>query len=97
MNDGILVNHGGLEQVAADLATGVKKIEQRLDRLENELAPLKSDWEGNAQAAYHQAKAKWDQAINEMQTLLAQTGTAVQNSNQEYAAADKRGAAAFGG
>jgi WXG100 family type VII secretion target len=97
MSDGIFVNHASVEQVAADLANGVKKIEERLDRLENELKPLQSDWEGNAQQAYYQAKAKWDQAINEMKDLLAQTSTAVQQSNQEYQAADKRGAAAFGG
>ena len=97
MNDGIFVNHGSVEQISQDLANGVKKIDDRLNRLESELAPLKSDWIGSAQQAYEQAKKKWDNAISEMNQLLQQTSQAVSASNQEYQAADKRGAAAFGG
>jgi len=97
MDDGIKVNHAGLEQIAQDLKTGVKQIDDRLNRLESELKPLQSDWAGDAQQAYYVAKGKWDQAIAEMNQLLEQTSVAVQNSNSEYSAADKRGAAAFGG
>lgn len=93
--DGIRVNHAGLDQAANDLASGVKAIDNRLNQLEQELAPLKSDWTGNAQGAYQQAKGKWDTAINEMKQLLAETSTTVQQSNADYQAADKRGAAAF--
>ena len=48
----------------------VKDIDDRMNRLESELAPLKSDWHGNAQQAYTTAKAKWDWAIQEMRDLL---------------------------
>ena len=93
--DGLRVNHAGLDTAAQDLYTAVKEIDDRMNRLENELAPLKSDWTGNAQASYHSAKAKWDGAIQEMRDLLDQTSTAVNQSNAEYKAADQRGAAAF--
>lgn len=94
--DGIRVNHAGLDTAAADLMQAVKKIDDRLNRLESELAPLRSDWDGQAQQAYHVAKGKWDNAITEMRNLLQETSTAVSQSNADYAAADKRGAAAFG-
>lgn len=93
--DGILVNHAGLEQAAQDLSGMVKGIENRLHSLESELAPLKSDWMGSAQEAYTTAKQKWDRAMEEMKTLLAETSTAVSTSNEDYRAADKRGAASF--
>ena len=93
--DGIRVNHAGLDTAASDLMQAVKNIDDRLNRLESELAPLRSDWDGQAQQAYQVAKQKWDGAINEMRNILAQTSQAVSQSNQEYAAADKRGAAAF--
>jgi early secretory antigenic target protein ESAT-6 len=93
--DGLRVNHAGLDNAADDLGQAVKKIDDRLNRLEAELAPLRSDWSGNAQQAYTTAKAKWDNAMNEMKTLLAETSTAVMQSNQEYKAADQRGAASF--
>ena len=95
--DGLRVNHAGLDTAAQDLHTAVKEIDDRLNRLESELAPLRSDWTGNAQASYQAAKAKWDAAIQEMRDLLAQTSQTVQQSNADYKAADQRGAAAFGG
>lgn len=93
--DGIRVNHAGLDAAANDLKQGVNDIDTRLNQLEQELAPLRNDWSGQAQASYTVAKAKWDTAINEMKELLAQTSQTVHQSNQDYQAADKRGAAAF--
>ena len=93
--DGLRVNHAGLDNAAPDLSTAVKEIDDRMNRLEGELAPLKSDWSGNAQASYHAAKAKWDAAIQEMRDLLDQTSQTVYQSNAEYRAADQRGAASF--
>ena len=93
--DGLRVNHAGLDTAAEDLGRAVKAIDDRLNRLESELAPLRSDWTGNAQQAYVVAKTKWDTAMQEMKTLLAETSATVTQSNQEYMAADQRGAASF--
>lgn len=93
--DGLRVNHAGLDTAAEDMYRTVKDIDDRLNRLEQELAPLRSDWTGSAQQAYLSAKARWDRSILEMRDLLAETGRAVQESNAEYQAADRRGAAAF--
>ncbi len=93
--DGLRVNHGGLDTAAADLYATVKEIDDRMNRLESELAPLRSDWTGQAQTAYHTAKAKWDTAILEMRNLLDETSRTVTQSNADYMAADRRGAAAF--
>ncbi|GAB3195765.1 hypothetical protein GCM10027062_03410 [Nocardioides hungaricus] len=93
--DGLRVNHAGLDTAAQDLSRAVQQIDDRLNRLESELAPLRSDWTGNAQQAYQTAKAKWDAAMQEMKTLLADTSATVTQSNQEYMAADQRGAASF--
>ena len=93
--DGLRVNHAGLDKAAEDLYAAVKKIDERMNRLESELAPLKSDWSGQAQAAYITAKAKWDWALQEMRDLLDQTSKTVYQSNAEYRAADMRGAGSF--
>lgn len=95
--DGIRVNHQALEHAAADMQQTVKDIDDRLNRLESELQPLRNDWAGNAQQAYTIAKTKWDTAIMEMKELLQETHRSVTQSNQEYQAADARGAAQFGG
>ena len=93
--DGLRVDHSGLDAAAQDLRRTVNDIDDRLNRLEQELAPLRSDWTGNAQQAYLAAKARWDGAIQEMRDLLDETGRAVLQSNAEYRAADQRGAASF--
>lgn len=93
--DGIQVQHGKLEQGSADVMQAAKDIEARLDQLESDLNPLRGDWNGNAKMAYDSAKAKWDQAMTEMITLLQQASQGVDSSNAEYRAADQRGAGRF--
>lgn len=93
--DLLRVHFAGLDTTAVDLHRSVTDIDERLGRLEHELAPLRSDWTGSAQQAYLSAKTRWDHAIGEMRDLLAETGRAVQESNAEYQAADRRGAASF--
>jgi WXG100 family type VII secretion target len=93
--DGLRVNHAGLDTAAEDLGRAVKQIDDRLNRLESELAPLRSDWSGSAQQAYTAAKAKWDGAMEEMRNLLQDTSNNVHQSNADYKAADQRGAASF--
>jgi WXG100 family type VII secretion target len=93
----LLVNHAGLEGVADDLLAVVGRIDDRMRALEHELDPLRSDWVGEAQEAYGFAKRRWDTAIAEMRDLLQATSVQVRRSNDDYRAADARGARAFGG
>jgi WXG100 family type VII secretion target len=50
--DGLKVNHAGLDQAADDLMGIVNKIDARMNHLEQELNPLRSNWIGDAQQAY---------------------------------------------
>jgi early secretory antigenic target protein ESAT-6 len=93
--DGLRVDHSGLELAAQDMAATVRAIGDRLHRLDQELAPLRHDWSGQAQQAYLTAAAAWNAAMDEMRTLLDATGRAVLLSDSDYRAADQRGAAAF--
>ena len=93
--DGLRVNHAGLDTAAQDLANAVKKIDDRLNRLEQELAPLRSDWTGNAQQSYQVAKTKWDTAMQEMGTSCRRPATPCTSRTPTTSAADQRGAASF--
>lgn len=92
---GLQVTHATLEQAANDMQQTVRNIDARMDRLESELEPLRSQWAGAQQDAYTIAKAKWDAAILEMRTLLDDAHRQVHTANQSYADADRRGAARF--
>ncbi len=93
--DGIKVEHGKLDSGSADVIAAAKDIEARLNTLEDELRPLAGDWTGAAKEAYREAKETWDRAISDMIILLNQAGQNVDTSNQEYKAADARGASRF--
>ncbi len=95
--DGLRVNHAGLDRAAEDLMRIVNRIDARMGHLDAELAPLRSQWVGEAQLAYTAAKARWDAAIDEMRDLLRVTSVQVTQANAEYRAADARGARSFGG
>lgn len=91
------VDHAALAGTAAGLVAGAQRIGARLDQLEQELAPLRSSWHGEAQDAYHRAKLQWDTAVADMVRLLAQLGHGVEAADAAYRAADRRGAGRFGG
>lgn len=90
------VNFGGLDAAAGDIASSANQIEGRLDALESELAPLRSDWTGEASMAYQQAKAKWDSAMADMKLLLAEIGSAVTNSNGDYQSTESANTSRWG-
>lgn len=93
--DGIRVNHTRVQEASDEMLLKVGEIDDRMNRLESELEPLRSQWIGNAQEQYRVSKAKWDHAISEMRDLLARSAQTVSDSNTEYKNADARGAAQF--
>lgn len=93
--DGLRVNHGALDAAAENMYRTVKKIDESLDNLENDIASKVATWSGDQQEAYRVSKAAWDWAMKEMRDLLDQSKQTVYSSNDEYMAADKRGAGRF--
>jgi 6 kDa early secretory antigenic target len=83
------VEFGALQQAAGDIKTGANNIDSKLSQMDQSLAPLRSDWTGGASEAYVQAKAQWTQAITDMKMLLADIGTAVDSSQQDYTEGEK--------
>ena len=97
MNAGELkVNFGGLDTAAADINSSANQIEGRIDQLESELAPLRADWTGAASESYQQAKVKWDAAMADMKTLLAEVGMSVSTSNSDYQATENANQSRWG-
>lgn len=90
------VNFGALDTASADIQNSANQVQGRLDQLDRELAPLRSDWTGSASEAYQVAKAQWTQAMVEMQQVLAQIGTAVGTSNQNYQSAERANTSRWG-
>jgi WXG100 family type VII secretion target len=92
----LLVSQSALAQTADDLAATCAAIAARLAQLDQEVAPLRTAWVGNAQEAYTLAKARWDAEIERLSQALSSVRLAVMQSAAQYAEADRRGAAMFG-
>lgn len=83
------VNFAAVDTAAADIRQSGRGIRDRLDRLDQDLAPLRADWTGAASEAYTQAKDQWTRAITEMNQLLDEIGQAVGNSGSGYGDMEK--------
>jgi len=92
---GLVVDHAALQRMAGELRTAVGTIDARLDRLEHDLGPLRTEWGGQAHDAYAAAKAAWDGAMLEMRAVLADTSRAVLEADAAYAHTDRTAASAF--
>lgn len=91
----ISVNYGALATAAADIQNSANQIESRLNELDRALQPLRANWTGEAATAYEAAKARWTAALTDMKTLLAQIGTQVISTSQNYQDTDKKVSTAF--
>lgn len=96
MFTGVRVDHAALDRASDDLLTAATRVGTRLDQLESELTPLQSGWDGAARASYAVAQKQWDTAMAEMVALLKEFSVTVQEANDAYRAADRRGAQRFG-
>lgn len=84
-----------ISAASADLKSSASRLGSRLEQLESDLVPLRSEWTGEAAVAYQAAKAKWDAALGEMNELLNAIGLQVDSSGQEFVATDQSNAARF--
>jgi WXG100 family type VII secretion target len=87
------VDFGALSAASADINSGANQIQSQLDQMDSALQPLRADWTGSASEAYQSAKAQWTQAITDMKQLLADIGSAVSTSHDEYQAGEKQNTA----
>ena len=82
MSDGVKVQFAHLGQAGADIKTGSRDIEQILSDMDAQLQ--KVTWEGEAQAAYFEAKRKWTEGMAELQRILGEVGNGVDAAVQKY-------------
>lgn len=97
MSGDFKVSFGALDTAAADIAASGKALQSRLDDLDRSLAPLRSDWTGEASESYQRSRAQWTQAISDMNTLLGDIGRAVGQSSSGFSGSEKSNSGRFQG
>jgi WXG100 family type VII secretion target len=95
MSNQILVNFEAVESGSQGMIASQSQIDDILNEMKGKLDGIKERWDGNAQAAYADAQARWDSNANDMNAILAQMGHAVSQSGQNYNETDRSAAARF--
>ncbi|MBO4207307.1 WXG100 family type VII secretion target [Micromonospora echinofusca] len=90
-----MVNHGGVDNLYAELNRRTQEVRALLADLERTSRTALASWEGEAQRAYYAAKAEWDSAANTMSGMLASKSQALTGINQGYQDADRQCAGQF--
>ncbi|MGI5211563.1 WXG100 family type VII secretion target [Plantactinospora sp. CA-290183] len=96
MGDGLLVvSFPALQQASADIQKALNTLDSQLDQLERDAAPLVSTWGGEAKEAYEVRQAKWRQASQDLQNMLREIKTALDESSSDYLSTEKKNTSLF--
>jgi 6 kDa early secretory antigenic target len=86
---------GSLSDGQAQFVAAFNGLSSTVNDLDAQLRTNLSTWDGQAQQAYYQAKAVWDQAIASMGTVIQNLSSVIGNANDNYQLAETSNAAMF--
>jgi WXG100 family type VII secretion target len=67
-------------------------VQQTLDDLDGKLKSSLAQWTGDAQAQYHRAKTQWQQAANDMTTVMNRLAGVIGTAHENYTSVEKANA-----
>jgi 6 kDa early secretory antigenic target len=85
----IKVDYAAMEDAAQVIQSSSRTIEDKLSELDSQLKKIQ--WEGGDREAYLAHKAKWNQAIADMNQILLQISGAVSTARQGYGETEQAG------
>ena len=91
------INPAAVQGIEAELAGVATRLDNSLQTLQQSVQRFIVANDGQAPAAYTNAQMLWEQGQREMHAALVNGRRALQEITTGYVAADRRGAAVFGG
>ena len=95
MSEDIKVSFSAIQQLETDVQNESNKIQTSLDTLDSEVKKLYGSWDGQAQQAYQASKAKWDQKMADMHSILQELHGKVREAGIQYQNTEARNASRF--
>jgi ESAT-6 family protein len=91
----ILVTPEQLQQVSGQLNAGAGSIQETLAQLQAQVAPLRSEWRGQAQAQFEQLWAEWQRSAAGIHHALTGVARLTGQAAANYADTEQAIAASF--
>lgn len=85
-----------ITNASQDLRSSAARINGDLAELKQMLQPMAETWRGSAATAYQAHQAKWDQAAEELNQILNQIATTVEDGNANMLAVNNAAANSWG-
>ncbi|MEE2034230.1 WXG100 family type VII secretion target [Rhodococcus chondri] len=82
-NGEIYQNFGGIDDLHARLVSLQKGMNDTLDRIRSQVAPLVETWDGSAKASYETTQLQWNQAQDGLNQVLHEINTVVAGGNNQ--------------
>lgn len=87
---------GNLSDGESQFVAAYNSLSSTVTNLDGQLRTNLADWDGEAQAAYTQAKAVWDKAIADMGAVIQGLSSVLGSANANYQTAERTNSAMFG-
>ena len=91
----ITYNHGEIDALAADVKGIVNKFQAGLEELQHDIQPLVQQSEGQEAAAYQEYQKAWHQSAEDLNQILTQLNSKVDQGNQDAQHTDQSAAGAW--
>ncbi|GJF34386.1 hypothetical protein KNE206_70860 [Kitasatospora sp. NE20-6] len=90
MSDHILVNFSTITNASSEIRQTAQRIQSQLDELKAGVQRIASSWEGAAQEGYRARQAEWDAKAADLQQVLGQISTSLDNAAQSYQSTEQK-------
>ena len=95
MAGGITVTPEQLREISAQMSAGAADVEETLSRLAGNVAPLRSEWVGSAQAQFEVLWDQWQTDANGLHSALMGIAQLTQNAATSYETTEQGIASSF--
>ena len=92
----IKYNFAQISNTAQDIRSSATRINGQLLDLKDMIKPMTDTWEGEAAASYRAHQTKWDQAAEDLNRILNQIATTVDEGNNQMMAVNTAAANSWG-
>ncbi|GAA1115127.1 MULTISPECIES: WXG100 family type VII secretion target [Kitasatospora] len=96
MGDHILVNFSTIQNASSEIRQTAQRIQSQLDELKAGVQRIASTWEGAAQEGYQARQQEWDAKAADLQQVLGQIATSLDNAAQSYQSTESKNTAVWG-